>query len=73
MMKKLIAAGTGFTAAVLSTLPVHAYSNCGYGLGSMGNIMGYGWPAISYQFAPLTSLYGMGAMLPSWGSCWGWW
>jgi hypothetical protein len=72
VIKKLIAAGTGIVAAVLSTLPVHACSNCGCGLSGIGKIaLGFGWPAVACQFAPLTSLYGLGMMLPSWG--WGWW
>jgi len=74
VIKKLIVTGAGIAAAVLSTLPVHASLNYGCGLGGIGNCMtGWGWPAVACQFAPLTSLYGLGMMLPSWGSGWGWW
>jgi hypothetical protein len=56
------------------SLPSQACSSCGCGLGSAGKIaLTYGWPAVSCQFAPLTSLYGLGMMLPNWGCGWGWW
>jgi hypothetical protein len=74
VFKKLIVTGAGIAAAVISTLPVHAWSGYGCGLSGTGfNLLGYGWPAVGFQFAPLTSLYGLGAMLPSWGCGWGWW
>ncbi len=69
----MIAAGTGIAAAVAATLPVHACGSCG-GIGGTGfNLLGFGWPVVGFQFAPLTSLFGMGAMLPNWGCGWGWW
>jgi hypothetical protein len=74
VFKKLIVTGAGIAAAVMSTLPVHASLNYGCGIGCMGSIaQGAGWPAVLCQFAPLTSLYGLGSMLPSWGWGWGWW
>jgi hypothetical protein len=74
VIKKLIVTGAGIAAALMSTLPAHAVSGCGYGLGGACNTaLAFGWPAVSFQFAPLTSLYGLGAMLPSWGCGWGWW
>jgi hypothetical protein len=75
VIRKLIATGAGIVAAAVATLPVHACGNCGCGIGSNAgfNILGYGWPVVGAQFAPLTSLFGMGAMLPNWGCGWGWW
>jgi hypothetical protein len=73
-MRKLIATVAGIAAAATMALPVYACGKCGCGtIGAGFNIPGYGWPVVGLQFAPLTSLFGMGAMLPNWGCGWGWW